>query len=158
MKKFFVSVIIVLCAFAVFVQPVMARSFAEIYTECGLGAMLFPNKKHAALAVTTNIVWDWGTTAISSQLSSPDSCLGGKDMVATFIYHSYDSIEQELASGSGEYLDELVELVGDKSTDKQEFVSALRKDFTELVAVSIYTNRTRYEKAEALYNLIYKQA
>ena len=120
--------------------------------------MLFPNSKHSALAVITNIVWDWGTTAISSNLSSPDSCLGGKNKMAAFIFQSYDSIEQDLASGSGEYLDTLVALVGDESQDKQEFVTTLRKDFTEIVEASMYTNRTRYEKAEALYNLVYKHA
>jgi len=59
-----------------FAQSASAREFADIYTECGLGAMIAPN--NAAVAAVTNVTWDLGTTAISSNASSADSCKGGK--------------------------------------------------------------------------------
>ena len=155
MKKM-VFVVIVMFVFGILVQPCMAkdREFADIYTDCGLGAMIAPN--NSVVAAITNVTWDLGTTAISSNISCPDTCKGGQDRVAAFIYQSYDSLEKDLASGHGEYLDALVELVGTEPQAEQKFVATLRKDFTEVVAVSMYTNRTRYQKAEALYNLIYK--
>lgn len=47
------------------------RAFADIYTECGLGTMIAP--KNAAVAAVTNVTWDLGTTAISSDDSSEDA-------------------------------------------------------------------------------------
>ena len=48
------------------------REFADIYTECGLGAMIAPNNE--AVAAVTNVTWDLGTTAISSDASSEENC------------------------------------------------------------------------------------
>ncbi len=39
---------------------VIAREFADIYTECGLGAMIAP--KNPTVAAITNVTWDLGTT------------------------------------------------------------------------------------------------
>lgn len=154
MNKMLFVIGVVLFVFGIFAQPCMARDFADIYTDCGIGAMIAP--KNSAVAAVTNVTWDLGTTAISSNISSPDSCQGGKDRVAAFIYQSYDSLEKDLASGYGTYLDAFVELVGCDPQYKQEFVTTLRKDFAENVAASMYTNRTRYQKAEALFDLVYK--
>jgi len=38
----------------------------------------------------TNVTWDLGTTAISSDISSQDSCQGGKVKVRVFINNSYE--------------------------------------------------------------------
>jgi len=154
MSKVLVVGIISLFVFGAFLQPCMARDFADIYTDCGLGAMIAPN--NSAVAAITNVVWDCGTTAISSNISCPDSCKGGQDRVAAFIYQSYDSIEQDLASGYGEYLDTLVDLVGYEAEQKPTFVASLRRDFADIVEASMYSDSTRYQKAEALYNLVYK--
>ncbi len=66
-----------------FASFAMAREFAEIYTDCGLGAMIAP--RTPAVAAVTNVTWDLGTTAISSNISSPDSCMGGQAKMAAFI-------------------------------------------------------------------------
>ena len=87
--KIFAMAVLVLAAFT---QPVMARDFADIYTECGLGAMIAP--KNEAVAAITNVTWDYGTTAISSNISSPDTCKGGQGKMASFIHDSYESLEK----------------------------------------------------------------
>ena len=69
-------------------QNSQAREFADIYTECGLGAMIAP--RNEAVAAVTNVTWDLGTTAISSDISSQDSCQGGKVKVRVFINNSYE--------------------------------------------------------------------
>ncbi len=137
-----------------FFQVGMTRDFADIYTECGLGAMIAP--KNPVVAAVTNVTWDLGTTAVSSNISCPDECKGGQEKVASFIYESYESLEKDLASGNGEYLDSLLELLMNKSYDKKYFIIGLRDDFKNIVANSSYTNQTRFEKAENLYNLVYK--
>ncbi len=139
---------------AAFTQPVMAREFADIYTECGLGAMIAP--RNEAVAAVTNVTWDFGTTAISSHISSPDTCVGGQAKTAAFIYDSYKSLETDLASGYGTHLDTLMTLVDYQSQAQQDLTKAVRADFTEIVADPSYTERSRFDQAQALYNLLYK--
>ena len=141
--------------FLVFSQSAMARDFADIYTDCGLGAMIAP--RNGAVAAVTNVTWDSGTTAITSDISSPDSCVGGQERTAAFIHGSYEYLEQDLASGSGTYLDTLMVLAGYDSQTKQAGIDELRKDFAKLVSKPGYTNKSRFEKSEAVYDLVYKR-
>ena len=136
-----------------FSQMGLAREFADIYTECGIGAMIAP--RNTAVAAVTNVTWDSGTTAISSNISCPDSCNGGQEKVASFIYESYESIEKDLAKGNGNYLDNLLALTGYDAQAKKEFIIALRSDFKNIVADPSYTDKSHFEKAEGLYNLVY---
>lgn len=148
--------IITLVAFVllVFSQVSMAREFADIYTECGIGAMIAP--RNTAVAAVTNVTWDSGTTAISTHITTPDSCVGGQAKTAAFIHDTYDSLEQDLASGHGEYLDSLLALIGQGSEANRGFIEVLRNDFAKIVATSEYTSQSRFKKAEALYKIIYK--
>ncbi len=146
---------VALIALLVIPQATMAREFAEIYTECGIGAVIAPNTP--AVAAVTNVTWDLGTTAISSNMSSPESCAGGDGRTAMFIHDSYDSLERDLARGNGEYLDTLMVMAGCAEEAQQPLSTALRADFGSSVATDSYTNQTRFQKAESLYNLLYKQ-
>ena len=82
----------------------MAREFGEIYTDCGLGGLIGSaiGSKEDTLAnvaaVVTNITFDLGTTAISSNTTSPETCARGKEQTAAFIYESYESLETDIAS------------------------------------------------------------
>ena len=139
---------------AVLAQPAMAREFADIYTECGLGALIAP--RNEAVAAVTNVTWDLGTTAISSNISSPATCTGGQPKAAAFIYDSYKSLETDLASGYGTHLDTLMTLVGYESQAQQNLTKAIRADFTKLVADPRYSEQSRFEQAQALYDLLYQ--
>ena len=121
------------------------RSFGDIYKECGLGAMIFDDTPVAA--AVSNIIWDLGTTAVSSNLSSEDSCKGGKAKVAAFISKSYDDLELEIASGEGKYVDTLATM-----TDKD--ISEIRAEFAELVASNEYASLDKAKKVEKLYNIV----
>lgn len=156
MKKLAFGVCVVVLSVLAGSQVVQARVFAEIYKECGLGAMLFP--KDPYIAVFTNVTWDLGSTALSSNSSSPDSCSGGKGKVASLINKAYELLEADLASGNGKYLDTLAALAVRDSQAQQQFKVALRKDFTKVVATAGYTTKTRFEKEEILYNLVYKNS
>lgn len=130
----------------------MAREFSEIYTDCGIGGMIAPRSD--AVAAVTNVTWDLGTTAISSNITSPDTCSGGQAEKAAFIHDSYDALEVDLASGHGAYLDALVALAGHEGQTQERFVAAVRSGFAKLVAAPDYREQNRFAKAEALYNLI----
>lgn len=137
-----------------------AREFGEIYTDCGLGGLIgaaIGSKEDTianVAAVVTNITFDLGTTAISSNTTSPDSCARGDAKTAAFIYESYDSLETDLASGDGVYLDGLVALAGHKTETRERFIAALRSGFAMLVAAPEYREQDRFAKSEALYNLV----
>ena len=103
------------------------REFAEIYTQCGLGALIAPRSD--AVAAVTNVTWDSGTTAISSDSSSPESCKGGKEKAAAFIFDAYPSLESDLAAGSGEHLMTLVKIAGCQPAVELDVAASLRSDF-----------------------------
>ena len=149
MLKIFLPILVVALALP---QIGMAREFSEIYTDCGIGGMIAPRSD--AVAAVTNVTWDLGTTAISSNISSPDSCSGGQAERAAFIHDSYDALELDLASGHGTYLDALSALAGHEGQAQQRFVTAVRAGFAKLVAAPDYHEQNRFAKAEALYNLV----
>jgi len=152
MKKQIFASLVFAAGVGMSAQVAMARDFAEIYTECGLGAMIAP--KHGGVAAVTNVTWDLGTTAVSSNISSPDTCVGGKEKTAAFINQSYENIEVDLAKGQGEYLDRLMALMGVREGQKSEVLQAIRSDMGKVVSSSSYTSMSRFEKTKALYSIV----
>ncbi|MCI5143403.1 MAG: DUF3015 domain-containing protein [Candidatus Electrothrix sp. ATG1] len=136
-------------------QTATAREFADIYIDCGIGAIIAP--RTPVVAAVTNVTWDLGTTAILSDISSPETCSGGQARMATFIHDAYESLEADLAAGEGRYLDSLTALAGVKEEKKTSFVKGLRKNFADSVAAADYTRQTRFTKAENLYNTIHQE-
>lgn len=130
-------------------QSAVAREFADIYTECGLGALIAP--KNSAVAAVTNVTWDLGTTAISSNISSPDTCKGGQDKQAAFIHDTYPQLEKDLARGEGRHLKTLLAIAGCSARVHGDVARALRQDLGEMVTESGYTTQSRYEQAKGLY-------
>lgn len=101
-----------------------ARDVGDIYTQCGIGAALF--KDYPVLAAISNITFDLGTTAISSNAFSPENCAGGnKKKTAAFIYETQTALEQDIAKGKGQYLTSLYEVSGCAATS--ENTQALRE-------------------------------
>ncbi len=133
-------------------QLAAARDFADIYTECGLGSLIAP--KNGAVAAVTNVTWDLGTTAISSNISSPDSCKGGQDKKAAFLHETYPQIEKDLAQGEGKHLATLLTLSGCSPDIHRQLSTALRGDFAHLVAAPGYSAQTRYEQAKTLFDTV----
>jgi hypothetical protein len=136
-------------------QAAGAREFADIYTDCGLGALIAP--RTPAVAAVTNVTFDLGTTAIISNVSSPETCQGGKALAAAFINDAYEPLEADLARGQGKYLDSLATLAGVRDEGKAAFASGLRKEFAASVAAEDYAGKNRFQKAENLYNLVFRQ-
>lgn len=132
------------------------KKFFDIYTECGLGAMLAPNGP--TYAAITNITWDSGITAISSHFSSPGNCFGGEGKIASLINKAYALLEADLASGSGRYLDTLAALAARDLRARQRFKAVLRRDFAKAVAAPGYSDSTRFEKERLLFRLVSKHS
>jgi hypothetical protein len=146
-RTFAVAITAALLAF-----PVQAkRDFGQIFIECGLGGLMAPQTQWAA--VVTNVTWDAGTTAITSESSSPESCKGGQAKTAMMIYEAFPTIETELAQGRGEHLDALITLAGRSDAERAALIASLRAGFAKTVAEPEYASLTRYERAAAFYDL-----
>lgn len=144
MKKTILSTVVVMSA--VLSVPVHAqqgdRDIGRIYTECGLGGAIAPTSD--VVAAITNITFDLGTTAISSNLSSPETCNGGKEVkTAALIINNTAAIEKEAAAGQGETLAAL-EAVSGCST------SGIRAGLAEAPA-----GQAQKERAEVIWNSLH---
>jgi len=121
-----------------------ARSLEKILTECGIGAVIF--QEAPTLAAVSNIIWDLGTTATLSDLSSQESCKGKSAKIAMLIGNTYDNLETEIAEGQGKYINTLAAL-SDKSS------SEIREDFSRVVASKDYITMNKLEKADRLFQI-----
>ena len=128
------------------------REFADIYTQCGLGAMIAPTNE--AVAAITNVTWDLGTTAILSNATSPENCKGGAAKKAAFIHNAYPKLAQDLARGDGQHLRALVALSGCKAETQGAVMAAMRSDFAQLAVASSYSSQSRYQQSEGLYSAV----
>ena len=131
---------------------------SKIYSECGLGGLIAQGIQDRdtsnLVAISTNVTWDLGTTASSTYYSTgEDSCANKKVRVALFINQSFDKLEKEIAQGTGKYLDGLANLALDDKKMKAEYISSLRKKFSEVIADKKYSKLSHNEKVEKLYSI-----
>lgn len=124
--------------------PVKAENTKELnpWQDCGIGAMIFP--ANGVAAAISNIIWDLGTTAVSSNISSQESCDSRKAKTAMFIKATLPALEQEVATGEGDYVTAMLELRGCEISSHTAIVDAVRKDIALKPA----------DNAEALYNVL----
>lgn len=115
------------------------------WQDCGIGAMIFP--ANGVAAAISNIIWDLGTTAVSSNISSQESCDSRKAKTAMFIKATLPALEQEVATGEGEYVTAMLEIRGCDVSSHTAIVDAVRKDIALKPA----------DNAEALYNVLEKR-
>ena len=122
------------------------RNAEQIYQECGVGGMLFGDSSPLG-AVISNVTWDLGTTAMSSNISSEGSCSTPEVKNIAFIHNSYNAIVADSAKGNGKYLQSLAK-ISNKTTED------IRITIKSLVAVNGYTVQTQTQKANNLYDAI----
>lgn len=133
------------------------RAEPNPWLDCGIGAMIFPDANLEVGAGISNIIWDLGTTAVTSAASSPETCNGLDNVTsAAFIQRTYPTLEKELARGYGDNLTALAGLVG--AEDEQAFVAALREEMAAEVAAPTFAELSYDEKAQALYFIAYRVA
>lgn len=125
---------------------------ANPWAECGIGAMIF--KDNRQLSAVSNIVWDLGTTALSSEASSKDSCEGKKFNTAVYIQKAYPKLEEETAFGSGEYMNAMLETAGCGVTERQAASAAIRQSFSKVVSSPNFDTMSYNEKAESYYDSV----
>ncbi len=122
------------------------------FSDCGIGAALFPN--HKVLAVTSNIIWDIGTTAVTSATASPETCSGKNATAAKFILDSYESLAEETARGEGEHLAALMNILEVPNADRAAVISNLRAQMAVQVSVESYSSADKLQKSSDYYTSV----
>ena len=122
---------------------------ANPYTDCGIGAALFPNTSWAA--VTSNVIWDVGTTAVISATASENTCSGSTVAVAKLIHDKYDLLETDIMLGSGS---NMAALAGLLQCDDSIMPSSVATDLSEILAAEDYASSSRIKKSSNLFDAI----
>lgn len=126
MKLALLAAASVLALSAVTISEVQAEQKVNPWKQCGIGAMIFDDNGTAA--AISNVIWDLGTTAISSNISSKDSCNGIKVAAAEFINSTITNIEEETVVGEGEHLTAMLNLMGCEASAHSAIIQDVRAD------------------------------
>ena len=136
------------------VAPTASAQQREInpWLDCGIGAMIF--QETAVAAAISNIIWDLGTTAVTSNVSSPESCAGKRVQSAMYINTTYAKLETETAIGSGDYMTGLANVMGCKAEAREPLFARVRLDMASTMAKPGYADLDKTKKAEAYFNVV----
>jgi len=126
------------------------------WQHCGIGAMIFDDNTTAA--AISNVIWDSGTTAVTSATISPDTCNSKEIEVAQFIDATYDQLAMETAMGEGEHLAAALGLMNCAADAQQGVVSQLRADLQAATASGAYAGQAHEDKAFQYYNSLNQAA
>ena len=126
------------------------------YTECGLGAIIFNNPSVIddvpIAAAISNVIWDLGTTAVTSATATPETCTGSAVATAMFMNDSYDSLVEETARGEGEHLSAMLSMAGCASAEQTQAAALIRSDVADVVTTEGYQATSQLEKSSAYYD------
>lgn len=122
------------------------------WKDCGIGAMIFPNTPVGA--VISNIIWDLGSTAVTSAGLSKNTCEGKDAKMALFIGTTYANLEEETVQGDGQHVRAMLDLASCDSTAHAGIMRSVRADFARSLQGSGYAQKPALAKAEDYYNLV----
>ncbi len=138
-------------SFGAFAASKPAGSGPNPYSDCGIGAAIFENNVAAAIS---NVIWDLGTTAVTSATASPETCNGKEVEAAAFIIDSYDELMANSADGEGEHFDALMDILAVKPEHRSFVMARVRQELTVNVNAADISTKSNVEKAEDFYNSV----
>ncbi|NDV92616.1 DUF3015 domain-containing protein [Alteromonas sp. 345S023] len=142
-KKLTLAALLTTTAFA---GNVSADDNINPWKHCGIGAAIFDDNGTAA--AISNIIWDLGTTAVSSKVSSADSCEGKMATAAVFIQNNFNNVIEETSQGSGAHLTAMLDILEVNEAARADVVTAVRAEMALSVAANEATS------PEAFYNAV----
>lgn len=132
-------------------KPVMKKALNP-WIDCGIGAMIFSNTSWAA--ASSNIIWDLGSTAVTSNASSQNTCNSKKAQMAMFVGTTYANLEEETAKGDGKHIHAMLSLMGCDSKKHREIINSVREEFSKELQSANFSSKSKLVKAENYYNLV----
>ena len=140
------SLILFLPILLLFASPAKA---ANPYHNCGIGAAIFPTNEIAA--TISNVIWDLGTTALSSATISPETCTNNQAVASRFILETLPHLESDLSTGEGEYMNSLASML-QCGSNSDTVATHLADRYLAFVASPDYLTSSRIQKASVMYN------
>ena len=146
-----------LLTMAIFMMPLSIASAQDKvqgsgpnpYTDCGIGAAIFQDLYWAA--ATSNVIWDLGTTAITSAVASPETCNAKKMETASLILETLPELEKDVATGEGAYIVALADTM-DCSSKAETVAADMRAYYGSVVSNASYGSKTEAERAMDMYS------
>jgi hypothetical protein len=122
------------------------------YSDCGIGAALFKDTEWAA--VTSNVTWDLGTTAVTSATVSPETCSKKNVKAAMFIRDTYAPLVEDVARGQGEHLTAALDIFECPREHHSAMMHDVRAVVVKAVVAPGFNEQQPLEKATQLFNII----
>lgn len=121
---------------------VPAFAAKNAWRQCGIGAAMFPRTGWAA--VTSNIIWDFGITASTSSMSSESQCAGRASTAAKFIHQNFAMLEEETASGSGDHIVTVLNILDCNKKSHGNIINEVRSNFASELQQGSSTDEAYY--------------
>ncbi len=122
------------------------------WTDCGIGAMIFTDTGWAA--AISNVIWDLGTTAVTSNVSSQNSCGSSHAKVAMLIGTTYANLEEETVKGDGQNIHAMLNIMNCDPSSHENIIGSIRTEFVQSLRDASYIEKTSLMKAEEYYNIV----
>lgn len=122
------------------------------WVDCGIGAMIFPGTPVGA--VISNVIWDLGTTAVTSAGLSQNTCEGKRVKMAMFIGTTYANLEEETVQGDGQHVRAMLNMASCKSAAHDDIMRSVRADFSESLRSPAYQHKDAMAKAQDYYTMV----
>ena len=126
----------------------------NLWMDCGIGHWIAGPSLNGFPAMSTNLTFDLGTTATTSDLSTPSSCAGPFWSAARFIEKSYPRLEEETALGGGEHMVAMLDHFHCDEATNAQIGANLRMEFATIVGDSQYHLMDKNDKARAYYHMV----
>lgn len=126
------------------------------YVDCGIGAALFPDTHWAA--ISSNVIWDVGSTALTSATLSPQTCSGKKIKTAMFIRENQQQLVEQIARGQGEHVAAVMEMFSCNTSQSHAAIRDARAAMSAVVNAPDYATQPQVQQAGQVYNTIEKAA
>ena len=139
-------------SFLLIILPSIASADKLVWRDCGIGGMIFSDISWAA--IISNIIWDLGTTATSSNVSSPDTCMGKSAKAAALIHGTYANMIDETVVGEGKHLVSLLNVMECSESAHPEIIKSMREGMPSILEQRDYMEQPALIKSENYYNLM----
>ena len=126
------------------------------FRDCGIGAAIFADTGWAA--ATSNIIWDLGTTAVTSATWSPETCSRTHAKTAKFIIDNYDNLIEDVAKGEGEHLVAVLDIEGCSSNVQPGVIATIRSNISNKVTATAYSQTEPVDRAFDYYKAVVSAA
>jgi len=155
-KSLVSSAVAISSAIILSTTPVAAEetSVENAFAQCGIGAALFPSYETAA--IISNVIWDLGTTALSSQTSSPSSCAGAQTTAAIFIDKTYPVLEEQFVKGGGTHVSALMDILQCGEGVQQAVISDVQSGLANSFSDDAFSSQPQLDKAKQMGALLDK--